>query len=91
MSSWRFLVIRRTLLTIFSLIIFSQLIIMTILIIFRRITTPEVEFIGLVLASWGAMFAFYFKNRHYKNKEEKELNKNVRVFETEEKNENNIE
>jgi hypothetical protein len=83
MTSWKFLVIRRTLLTIFSLIIFSQLIIITILIIFRRITTPEVEFVGLVLASWGVMFGFYFKDRHYKNEKEKELNKNKRVSEEE--------
>ena len=90
MTSWKFLVIRRTLINLFSIIIFSQLVIITIFwILGREITTSLVELIGIEFGAWTIMVSFYFKERYYKNEEEKEVRKNKRVFK--EENENNRE
>ena len=91
MTSYKYLVIRRTLINIFSLIIFIQLIITTkILIQGKDIPVTWVQIIGIEFGAWTVMVTFYFRERHYKNKEEKELNKNKRVFQ-EKKDENNRE
>jgi hypothetical protein len=64
MNTWEYMVIRRTIVNIFSIILFSQLIITTIFWIYGR--SIGANWLGLMIGemtAWGTMLAFYFKGR----------------------------
>lgn len=64
MNTWEKLVIRRTIVNIFSIILFTQLIITTILwIAGREIGANWLGLLAGEMTAWGTMLAFYFKGK----------------------------
>jgi len=67
MRTWNKLILRRTILNLFTLILFSQIIITTVLwVIGREISNT---WLGLIVAEFGAfstMLAYYFNERRNK-------------------------
>ena len=64
MDTWDKLTLRRSLINIFSILIFVQIIIfIIILVVGRDITTNTLGVMGLEFTAWGTMVAFYFNNR----------------------------
>jgi hypothetical protein len=63
-DTWCKLTLRRTITSIFTLIVWSQIIITTILWIFgKEISSTWVEFIGIEFVAWGTVLSFYFYER----------------------------
>jgi len=64
MKTWGKLVIRRTLVNIFTILLFLQVIITTIFWIFgREISNVWLGILTVEFTAWGTMLAFYFKAR----------------------------
>lgn len=64
MDTWDNLTLRRTIVNIFTIMLFCQIIITTILWIFGKdISTNWVGIIGLEFGAWGTILAYYFKIR----------------------------
>jgi len=64
MNAWDKLTLRRTLITIFSLLLLSQVIITTLLWIFGKdISDSWVNLMTLEFGSWSIMIGFYFYTR----------------------------
>jgi len=80
MDTWDKLTLRRSIINIFSILIFVQVIIfIIILIIGREIETNTLGVMGLEFTAWGTMVAFYFNNRGKDDKRDfqKSINKTV--------------
>ena len=61
MDTWDKLTIRRTLLVTFSILMFLQMIITTIILIFdKSLCEPWVEVMRIEFVAWGIMIEFYF-------------------------------
>ena len=87
MSSYKHLVIRRTLVNIFTIILFSQVIITTLYWMFGRdISNSWLGILTIEFGAFGTMLAFYFSERKYKSTEERDIRKNKRVMENGEEN-----
>lgn len=70
MDSWDNLTLRRTIVSIFTTIIFIQMIITTILWIFgKEISSTWLGIIGTELGAWGAISAYYFNIRGRMNEQ----------------------
>jgi len=68
MDTWDKLSLRRSLINIFSILIFVQIVIFIIIFIFgREIDTNTLGVMGLEFTAWGTMVAFYFNNRGKEN------------------------
>ena len=64
MDTWDKLTLRRTMITIFSVILLSQIIITTLVWIFcKDIAESWVNFMTLEFGAWSIMIGFYFYNR----------------------------
>ena len=64
MDTWDKLTLRRSLINIFSILIFIQIIIFIIILIAgREIDTNALGVIGLEFTAWGTIVAFYFNSR----------------------------
>jgi len=64
MGTWGKMVIRRTLVNTFTILLFSQVIITTLFWIFgREISSGWLGILGIEFTAWGTMLAFYFKGR----------------------------
>ena len=64
MDSWDNLTLRRTIVTILSLLMITQIVIfILILITGRDIQTNILGFIGLEFGAWGTILAYYFNIR----------------------------
>jgi len=64
MDTWDKLTLRRTMITIFSILILSQAIITTLVWIFYKdIAEGWVDFMTLEFGAWSIMIGFYFYNR----------------------------
>ncbi len=64
MDTWDKLTLRRTLITIFSIMILSQVIITTLVWLFNKdICDSWVDFMTLEFGAWSIMIGFYFYNR----------------------------
>ena len=64
MDTWDKLTLRRTMITIFSVMLLSQVIITTLVwIICKDIADSWVDFMTLEFGAWSIMIGFYFYNR----------------------------
>ena len=64
MDAWDKLTLRRTIVNIFTIVLFTQVIITTILWIFgRNISTNWLGMIGIEFGAWGTILAYYFNLR----------------------------
>jgi len=64
MDTWDKLTLRRTMITIFSILILSQAIITTLVwIVCKDIAGSWVDFMTLEFGAWSIMIGFYFYNR----------------------------
>ena len=64
MDTWDKLTLRRVMITIFSIMLLSQVIITTLVWIFRMdICDSWVDFMTLEFGAWSIMIGFYFYNR----------------------------
>ena len=64
MDTWDKLTLRRTMITIFSVILLSQIIITTLVwIVCKDIAESWVNFMTLEFGAWSIMIGFYFYNR----------------------------
>ena len=64
MGTWGKLVIRRTLINTFTILLFTQIIITTLFWIFgREISQTWLGILGIEFTAWGTMLAFYFKGK----------------------------
>lgn len=71
MDTWEHLTLRRTLLTVFTLILFIQTIITTILwIIGKEISNTWLGIITIEYTAWGTMISWYFSARRKDNNHE---------------------
>ena len=88
MDTWDKLTLRRSIVNIFSILIFVQILIfIIILIVGREINTNTLGVMGLEFTAWGTMIAFYFNNRG--KEDERDFQKSVdEAVEGEEENEN---
>ena len=76
METWDKLTLRRSIVNIFSILIFVQIIIFIIILIFGRdIHTNVLGVMGLEFTAWGTMIAFYFNNRG--KEDERDFQKSV--------------
>ena len=67
MGAWGKLVIRRTLVNAFTILLFSQIIITTLFWIFEReISNVWLGILTIEFTAWGTMLAFYFRERRDK-------------------------
>ena len=61
MDTWDKLTLRRTLLITYSIMIFLQMIITTLILIFdKSLCEPWVEVMRIEFVAWGIMIGFYF-------------------------------
>jgi hypothetical protein len=73
MNKWKHLVLRRTLLTSFTIILFIQTIITTVLwVAGREISNTWLGIITIEFTAWGTMLSWYFSAR---NKDIKDKNR----------------
>ena len=64
MDTWDNLSLRRTIVNVFTIMLFSQIAITTILYVFgREISTNWVGIIGIEFGAWGTILAYYFNIR----------------------------
>jgi len=71
MSKWEHLTLRRTLLTAFTLILFIQTIITTILwIAGKEISNTWLGIMSIGYVAFGTMLSWYFSNRNKEDKHE---------------------
>lgn len=64
MDTWDKLTLRRTIVNIFTILLFTQMIITTIFWIFGRdISTNWLGIIGIEFGAWGTILAYYFNLR----------------------------
>ena len=64
MDTWDNLTLRRTIVNIFTTLLFTQIIITTILWVFGRdISTNWLGIIGVEFGAWGTILAYYFNLR----------------------------
>ena len=64
MDTWDNLSLRRTIVSVFTIMLFSQMAITTILYVFgREISTNWVGIIGIEFGAWGTILAYYFNIR----------------------------
>jgi len=64
MDSWSNLTLRRTIVNIFTIMIFSQIAITTILWVFgKEISTTWLGILGVEFGAWGTILAYYFSVR----------------------------
>ena len=70
MSTWNKLILRRTILNLFTLMLFTQIIITTIAwVMGRDIPNTWLGVLTIEFGAWGTMIAFYFSERKEKKRE----------------------
>ncbi len=64
MGKWDKLILRRTILNVFTVMLFSQIIVTTLLWIFKReISSTWLGVLTIEFGAWGTMIGFYFSER----------------------------
>jgi hypothetical protein len=64
MDTWDNLSLRRAIVNIYTIMIFIQVVILTILLVFGRdITTNWLGIFGIEFGAWGTILAYYFHTR----------------------------
>jgi len=86
MDTWDKLTLRRTIVNIFTILLFTQIGITTIFWIFGRdISTNWLGIIGIEFGAWGTILAYYFNLRG--KVDEQNMRKNIEQVEEEQEHE----
>ena len=84
MDTWDKLTLRRTIVNIFTILLFTQIVITTIFWIFGRdISTNWLGIIGIEFGAWGTILAYYFNLRG--KEDEQNIRNNIEQADGEEK------
>ena len=72
MGKWEKLILRRTILNIFTILLFIQVIVTFILWVFGRdVCNTWLGVLTVEFGAWGTMLAFYFNERHREDMRDK--------------------